>query len=568
MELHRNFVPQNLTIEWGEIAPLLDNLKIRNIDSVVDLKQWLSDKSELESVLQENFAWRYIRMTCDTTNEQFVQDFQYFATEIEPKMAPIANQLNEKLIQNSHVEALEKEEKYRILFRKIRKEIALYRDENVSLFTQMQVEQQQYQSIAGSMTVQLDGKECTLEQAAVYLKNPNRNLRQEAFEKITTRRLQDKEKLDDLFNRLLKIRHQIALNAGYTNYRDYMFDAMGRFDYAVDDCLKFHEAIEKNVVPFLKDIANQRAEKLKLFPLKPWDTEVDLSGLPPLQPFRNGNDLIDKTITCFEHIEPYFGHCLREMKKHQFFDVESRKGKAPGGYNYPLAETGMPFIFMNSANSFRDLTTMVHEGGHAIHTFLTSELEINDFKNCPSEIAELASMSMELISMREWGAFFENEKDLQRAKCEQLIDVLKTLPWVATVDAFQHWLYTHPEHTVTEREQAWLALFNRFGANFVDWADYSSVSSNLWQKQLHIFEVPFYYIEYGMAQLGAIGVWKNCQENYTLGLEKYKAALKLGYTQTIPNVYQTAGIKFDFSSEYVAQLVAFVGKELNIINNG
>jgi oligoendopeptidase F len=290
--------------------------------------------------------------------------------------------------------------------------------------------------------------------------------------------------------------------------------------------------------------------------------EVDVSGKPALKPFKNGEELIEKSIKCFHGLSPYIGQRLEIMKANGLFDVDSRKGKAPGGYNYPLAESGAPFIFMNSAGTFRDLTTMVHEGGHAIHTFITSDLELNDFKHTPSEVAELASMSMELISMDHWDVYFDNPEELKRAKKDQLKDVLKTLPWVAVVDQFQHWIYTNPEHTSEQRAQAWKNIFEPFGNNFADWSEHSFALENLWQKQLHIFEVPFYYIEYGIAQLGAIAVWKNYKNDPETGLSKYLDALKLGYTKTIKEIYETAGIEFNFSATYVKELADFIKSEL------
>jgi oligoendopeptidase F len=379
--------------------------------------------------------------------------------------------------------------------------------------------------------------------------------------------LQDKDKLDELFNELLKLRHQVALNAGFENFRDYMFQALGRFDYNQHDCYKFHAAIEREIVPLLQIQAEKRRISLGLPELKPWDMDVDISGKPALKPFQNGQDLIDKSIQCFKGLHPYVGQCLETMKENSLFDVESRKGKAPGGYNYPLSETGAPFIFMNSANTFRDLTTMVHEGGHAVHTFISSSLELNDFKHVPSEVAELASMSMELISMDKWDVFFDNEEDLKRAKKDQLRDVLKTLPWVAVVDQFQHWIYTNPNHTTEQRKIAWKEIIEPFGNNFTNWTGYEEALENLWQKQLHIFEVPFYYIEYAIAQLGAIAVWKNYKENPEQGLENYLAALKLGYSKTIKEIYKTAGIEFNFSSEYVHELAKFIKAELEKIED-
>lgn len=557
----RTYIPQNLTITWESLAPLFTELQNRTIDNAAELEQWLKDRSELEAALEEDFAWRYIKMSCDTANEELVKNFQYFATEIEPKISPLSNELNKKFVESPFMDDLDKE-KYFVYSRAIKKALALYREENIELFTELQVKQQKYQGITGAMSVALNGQEYTLEQASIFVKDLNREVRENAWKTIQQRRLVDKDDLNILFDELIKLRNQVALNAGFENYRDYMFQALGRFDYTPQDCYDFANAIEKEIVPILKEQAEKRREALKLAVLKPWDLEVSISGKPALKPFNNGEELIDKSIACFNAIDKKLGAKLATMKANNLFDVESRKGKAPGGYNYPLAETGAPFIFMNSANSLRDLTTMVHEGGHAIHTFLTANLELNDFKHCPSEVAELASMSMELISMDNWDVYFDNEEDLNRAKKEQLADVLKTLPWVAVIDQFQHWIYTNPNHSAADREETFKQIYNRFGAGFANWEDLAQQFGNVWQKQLHLFEVPFYYIEYAIAQLGAIAVWKNYKENPEKALEQYLAALALGYTKPMNEIYETAGIKFDFSAEYVKELAAFVKEEL------
>ena len=558
----RTYIPATFEIKWESLEPLFQELSDRPLNSVHDLEKWLHDRSELEAAIEEDFAWRYIRMTCDTMNPDLLESFQYFATEIEPKIAPFSNELNKKLVASPLVDELD-EEKYFIYLRGVKKSLELFREENIPIQTEIQVEQQKYQGISGAMSVHIDDKEFTLEQASVFLKGTDRAKRQEVWEKITARRLQAKDELNTLFDHLRVLRHKVALNAGFENFRDYMFQALGRFDYTPQDCYAFHEAIEKEIVPILAEQAGKRQAALKLDALKPWDMDVDISGKPALKPFNSGAELIEKSIQCFTNISKYLGERLEIMKDNNLFDVESRKGKAPGGYNYPLSETGAPFIFMNSANTFRDLTTMVHEGGHAVHTFLTADLELNDFKHCPSEVAELASMSMELISMDNWDVYFDNPEDLKRAKRDQLFDVLKTLPWVAVVDQFQHWIYTNPEHTDAERYDAWIKIYEPFGAGFADWSDIKEAEENLWQKQLHIFEVPFYYIEYGMAQLGAIAVWKNYKENPEKGLQQYLDALKLGYTKTIKEIYETAGIKFDFSASYVKELAEFVKGEMD-----
>jgi oligoendopeptidase F len=557
----RTYIPEQLEVKWETLEPVFNELLARQIDSVSALEQWLRDRSEIEAALEEDFAWRYIKMTCDTADEKLLADFQFFATDIEPRIAPLTNELNKKFVASEFADQLDKD-KYFVYTRGIKKALELFREENIPLQTQIQIEQQKYQGITGAMSVTLKGKEYTLEQAAVFLKDTDRNVRKEAWEAITARRLQEKDKLDELFNGLLKLRHQVALNAGFENFRDYMFQALGRFDYSPHDCYKFHEAIEKEVVPLLRKQAISREEALELDALKPWDMDVDISGKTALKPFQTGEELIDKSIKCFQGLSPYLGERLEIMKANGFFDVESRKGKAPGGYNYPLAESGAPFIFMNSAGTFRDLTTMVHEGGHAVHTFISAGLELNDFKHLPSEVAELASMSMELISMDKWEVYFDKPEDLKRAKKDQLKDVLKTLPWVAVVDQFQHWIYTNPDHSSDERSEAWKKIFEPFGNNFSDWSEHPEALENLWQKQLHIFEVPFYYIEYGIAQLGAIAVWKNYKANPEEGLRKYLEALKLGYTKTIKEIYETAGIEFNFSAGYVKELAEFVKEEL------
>ncbi|TDQ07391.1 M3 family oligoendopeptidase [Pedobacter metabolipauper] len=557
----RNYIPQDLEMKWDNLEPILNELLARPVEDVAGLEKWLKDKSELEAALEEDFAWRYIRMSCDTANENLVKDFQYFAMEIEPKISPIANQLNQKFNDSPFIDELD-QEKYFVFIRAIRKAIEIYRAENVDLLTKLQVTQQKYQSVTGAMSVTINDQEYTLEQAANFIKDTNRAVRQQAWETIQQRRLVDKDELNILFDELLVMRHQVALNAGFENYRDYMFQALGRFDYTPQDCYHFHEAIEKEIVPILREQAEKRAELLGLESLKPWDMEVSTTGKPALKPFTDGQDLIDKSISCFNAINPQLGQMLAIMKANHLFDVESRKGKAPGGYNYPLAETGAPFIFMNSANSLRDLTTMVHEGGHAIHTFLTANLELNDFKHCPSEVAELASMSMELISMDNWNIYFDNEADLVRAKKEQLLDVLKTLPWVAVIDQFQHWIYTNPGHNAADREEAFKQIYTRFGAGFANWDGLEQEFGNAWQKQLHLFEVPFYYIEYAIAQLGAIAIWKNYKENPEKALQQYLAALSLGYSKPINEIYETAGIKFDFSLNYIEELASFVKDEL------
>jgi oligoendopeptidase F len=562
----RKFLPENFSVtDWSGLKPYFENLLSRELNSVAAMRNWLQERSELESIISEDMAWRYINMTRYTENQEYNKRYEDFVVNIQPQIAPVSDQLNKKAAASEFLAALEKETGYDIMIRNLKKDIEIFREENIPLYTEITTEQQKYAQISGAMMVEIDGQEKTLQQASVLLMSTDRKKREEVYHKITSRRLKDKATLDDLFTKLISLRHQVARNAGFKNFRDYMFKALGRFDYTPKDCFNFHESIQSEVVPILNDFAKDRKAKLNVDSLRPWDKAVDPEGKDPLKAFNDGKELTDKTIECFYKIDAYLGQCLSIMKEMGHLDLESRKGKAPGGYNYPLSEIGVPFIFMNATSTLRDMVTIMHEGGHAIHNFLTRELELNDFKSTPSEVAELASMSMELISMDHWDIFFTNPDDLKRAKREHLEDLIETLPWVATIDKYQHWLYENPTHSLEERKQNWNRIFDEFTDTVADWSGLQDAKDFLWQKQLHLYEVPFYYIEYGMAQLGAIAVWRNYRQDKQKGLEGYMNALKLGYMKSIPEVYKAANIKFDFSRTYIKELMEFVKKELDAI---
>jgi oligoendopeptidase F len=558
----RTFLSEDFKVStWENLKPFFEELKSRKIASKEELRKWFNDRSELESVLEEDMAWRYIRMTGDTANKQYTDAFNFFVAEIQPNMAPYSNSLDEKALRSVFLKDL-REPGYAVAVRNIEKEFKIFREKNIPLFTEMEQEAHKFGAISGAMMVEIEGKELTMQQASDFLQSTEREKRENAYKKIAERRYKEKEKLDDLYTKLIHLRNKAALNADYPNYRDYMFTAMGRFDYKPEDCFSFHQAVASEVVPVLNELATERKKQLKLEQLKPWDLSVNYFGKNPLKPFETSAELLDKTIQCFSKIDGYLGECIGTMKTMGHLDLESRKGKAPGGYNYPLDEVGVPFIFMNATSNLRDLVTMVHEGGHAFHSFLSKDLELNVFKHPPSEVAELASMSMELISMEHWDIFFKDKKELARAKREHLEGIIQTLPWVATIDRFQHWIYENPMHSIEERKKKWNEVYSMFASTVTDWTGQEKYRNFLWQKQLHLFEVPFYYIEYGIAQLGAIAVWKNYKENPKKGFEQYVNALKLGYTKPIREIYQTAGIKFDFSGPYIRELIDFVRKEM------
>jgi oligoendopeptidase F len=558
----RHFLPADFVLtDWKGLEPYFLDLEQRPLETREALDKWLLDMSELDAVVSEDACWRQIRMTCDTENKSLEESFNYFYLEVQPKIQPYVDRLNRKLVENPHTKGLDQKEYFTYL-RGVRKRIELFRETNIPLYAEASVLAQQFGVVSGKMTVEVDGREYTLQQASKFLESSDRAQRESVYRKMQERRLQDKEGLDELYSKLIAIRHQQAVNAGFANYRDFKFEELGRFDYTKEDCFRFHEAVREYVVPLVNKINEKKKKKLGLESFRPWDVEAEPEGIKPLRPFTNGDDLLTKTIACFNRLNPFFADCLRTMLKMGRFDLESRKGKAPGGYNCPLAETGAPFIFMNASGQMGDLTTMVHEGGHAIHSFLTHPLKLSAFKEYPMEIAEVASMSMELFTMDHWDLFFDEKNDLARAREHQLERVISIFPWIATIDKFQHWIYENPRHSVEERKQKWMEILEEFSSHSVDWSGLQQFREYGWQKQLHLFEVPFYYIEYGIAQLGALGLWMQYKRNKDKALQNYIDALSLGATRTLPELYAAAGLKFDFAKDQIKQLMDFVGEEM------
>ncbi len=559
----RQFLPAAFKVtDWDSLMPYFTSLEARPLDTPEALQHWLADVGELEAVVSEDACWRQIKMTCDTANKELEEAFTYFCLEIEPKMKPYGFRLNQKLLACPFIDNLDAG-RYFPYLRGVKNAVSLFREENVALQAEAGVLAQQYGMISGAMGITLNDREYTLQQAAKLLHEPDRELRHTVFSKIAERRLQDKDTLDTLFDKLLAIRHQVAVNAGFDNYRDYKFKELGRFDYSVEDCFNFHEAVKLHILPLQARLTNYRRQRLGLEVMKPWDGDAEPIGTQPLHPFTTGEELVNKAIEVFGKLDPYFAGCLEHMRTIGHLDLESRKGKAPGGYNCPLAEQGAPFIFMNAAGTMADVITMMHEGGHAVHSFLAHPLPLTAFKEYPMEIAELASMSMELFTLSHWDVFFPDAAELKRAQLEELERVIGVLPWIATIDKFQHWLYTHPGHSIEARSVAWMDILNEFSNGLTDWSGFEHYRANLWQKQLHLFEVPFYYIEYGIAQLGAIAMWRQFKNNPTAAVANYKNALAAGYTKTLGELYATAGIRFGFEPAYVHELSQFLSAELD-----
>ncbi|MFQ6117476.1 MAG: M3 family oligoendopeptidase, partial [Candidatus Bipolaricaulia bacterium] len=527
----REFLPGGLDLgEWEEIELLFKELDGRKIDSMERLERWLRDWSELEAALDEEGAVRYIRMTCQTDDPERERAYLEFIEEIEPRIKPRLQRLRERYVKSPARGELPPF--YHVLDRSIANRVELFREENVPLETEEARLAQRYQKIAGAMTVQFQGEEQTLQQMARYLEEPGRKIRREAWELAEERRLQDREELDEIYDELLALRERIAHNAGFPDYREYAFRARERFDYTPEDCGRFHQAVEEQVVPLLRELQRGRQGELGLDTLRPWDLQVDPKNRPPLRPFREAAELTEGCGEIFQRVGSQLGRSFRRLEELGLLDLESRKGKAPGAYSATLAEKRLPFIFANSVGRDGDLRTMLHESGHAFHSLAAREQPLLFYRHAPLEFVEVASMGMELLGGEHLDVFYSGE-DALRSRREHLEGIVRLLPWIATIDSFQHWIYTHPGHSREERKAEWLELRRRFGG-VESWTGYENVLENQWQRQLHLFEVPFYYIEYGIAQLGALGVWRNAEEDKAGTIAAYRGALALGGARPLP----------------------------------
>ncbi|HEX7861467.1 MAG TPA: M3 family oligoendopeptidase [Verrucomicrobiae bacterium] len=558
----RKFVPTSAELgEWAQVEPIFNKLeeRVRSISTAADLERWLLDWSELSAALDEEASKRYIAMTCHTDNAEAEKAYLHFVEHIEPALKPRQFKL-EQLYLAQPARAQLSKQRYEVFDKHTAVHVELFREENVPLETEEAKLSQQYQKLSGSLTVNFRGEEKTLVQMGRFLEEPDRALREEAWSLVAKRRLQEAEKFEENFDQLVRLREQIAKNAGYSNYRDYAFRARARFDYTAQQCYDFHDAIEREVMPLLRDLQKKRRADLKLPALRPWDLAVDPQNQPPLRPFDQVETMVDRTQEIFDKLDRDLAQGFRLMNDLKLLDLANRKGKAPGGYQSTLSESRLPFIFMNAVGVQRDVETILHEAGHAFHALATRGEDLYSYRHAPIEFCEVASMSMELLG-NEFIESFYNAADSNRARRDHLEGVIEVFPWIATVDAFQHWIYTHPGHTRAQRSAAWVELMKRFGGD-VDWSGFEDVRANLWHRQLHIFLHPFYYIEYGIAQLGALQVWANSKRERAAALRDYQKALKLGGSRPLPELFQSAGCKFDFSAATVKPLIELIRNEL------
>lgn len=563
----RRFVPEIVDWnDWNAIKPMFDRLdaEILAAKTVADLEQWLIDWAEVSAALDEESSRRYIAMSCHTDNEEAEKAYLHCVEKIDPKTKPRQFALEQAFVKHPQ-RAVLPASRYQVFNRDVANHVELFRPENIPLETEDAKVGQHYQKLSGSLTVNFRGEEKTLIQMGRYLEEPDRGTREEAWRLTAERRLKEAAEFDGQFDELVKVRGQIAANAGFTNYRDYAFKSRGRFDYTPADCERFHQAVESAVVPLLRELHAARKSQLGVDALRPWDLSVDPHNRPPLKPFQTVEEMVDRSQRIFDQLDPELAGGFKQMHDLRLLDLDNRKGKAPGGYQSTLAEARLPFIFMNAVGLQRDVETLLHEAGHAFHALATREEDLYAYRHAPIEFCEVASMAMELLGNEFLGEFY-NPDDTARARRTHLEGIVSSLTWIATVDAFQHWSYTHPGHTHMERDAAWLQITARFGGD-VDWSGLGHVRAKLWHRQLHIFLYPFYYIEYGIAQLGALQVWMNSLRDKAGALASYKRALALGNSRPLPELFTAAGCKFEFSEATVQPLTNMIREKLEAMSS-
>lgn len=556
----RRYLPEDLDLSvWKNVETELKRLEEYPVDSVNSLEEFLYRWSELYMAIQEQLAWRYIEMTRFADNEEKRKNYSNFYAGVFSRAEPYKMRLLKKYYDSPYRAELDTL-RYENFDRIVANTIEMFREENLPLEVKEKELSSAYGATIGSLTVEYAGKEYTLSQLSKFQQEPDRKVREETWrlsmEKLSTVH----DRLEELFDQLKEIRIPQAKNAGFENYRDFMHAKKNRFVYSVEDIFRFHDSVEAVVVPFVKKLNESRKKELGVESLRPWDTQVEPSGRV-LKPFDGMDDFIGKAIAVLSRVDRQFGLNLQKMKNTGLLDLENRKGKAPGGYNYPLDETGAPFIFMNATGTPGNVRTILHESGHAMHSFSTVDERIILYRHTTHEAAELASMSMELLTMDHWDEYYPDSEELKLAKKEELTGTISFLPWCMTVDAFQQWIYSNPDHTPDERDEKFAGIFARFEGG-IDWSGLERERRIRWLLQPHIFTNPFYYIEYGIAQLGALAIYRNYKLDREKAIADYKRFLSLGYSRPLDELYEAAGIKFDFSKSYISELVDFVGGEI------
>ncbi|EPF11616.1 M3 family oligoendopeptidase [Bacillus thuringiensis] len=555
------------TIDISNVLQLdktLSTLLNKMISSKLDLENWLKEQSKVIWDIEEQVRSHYIAFQCNTDDEEIKDTFEHDQQFVKPLLKRYQNLLDNKYLESPFRMELDSNV-YGLLDTKIKNAQKLFCEENIELEIKEDKLITEYFEITGGLSGIWDGEEKTITELQSYLQDSNRDTRKKAKTIISEKFLSVEKELQNILNQLIEIRHQKAKNIQLENYRDYMFKKYERFDYSAKDCYELAESIRKYVVPLKDKILLEKKDKLQVDTLRPWDVSAVTPDQKVLKPIANENDLIEKSTHIFNKLDVEFSALLNRMYKHNCLDLTSRKGKAAGGFCEYLPASQLSYIFMNLNYTQDDIVTFIHEMGHSIHNELIKPLKLRQYIEIPAETAELASMTMELFSLNYWDTFYTDKKDLKQAKINFFKDVISYLPIMLIVDQFQHWLYENPSHTSEERNEKYLQLQKHYQSSVIHIDGYENWIATSWLPVLHIFEVPFYYIEYAIAQLGALQMYKQYKEDPKQALENYKKALSLGSSQSIKEVYDAAGIRFDFSGETIKELMLFVEKELELL---
>jgi oligoendopeptidase F len=559
----RKWLEASASLEtWADIEPWYKKLQEWPIDSADDLQAWMHAKDELDAAVGQVGNKRYVAMTLKTDDPACESAYLAFVREIEPNLKPIAQTLRNKYLDSAFRKSLP-DGGFQLMDRALENRRSLYREANIPRETQVSELTQQYQKLVGSLTVSWRGQERTPAQMAPLQEETDRAARVEAWLVVALRRLQEKSRFDDLFDSLHRLRVEIGREAGFASFTDYSYRTRERFDYGVPEAEAFQNAVADCVVPLAREIQARRRKQMGLEQLRPWDLAVDPLSRPPLRPFTEESKLISGVGDILGQVDKDLAGQFDYMRQTGLLDLTNRKGKAPGGYQTTFEEDRLPFIFMNAVGLDGDLRTLLHEAGHAFHALACRSVEPAAYRESPMEFCEVASMSMELLGARQLDSFY-SPADADRSYRQLLEGIVLILPWIAQVDAFQHAIYRHADPCRNQRRTDWQAMTARFGGD-VDWSGLEEIRDHVWHRQLHIFLYPFYYIEYGIAQLGALQVWKSFRHDPSRAVAAYKHALSLGGSRTLPELFAAAGARFDFSAETIRPLMDLIGEELGKI---
>ena len=541
---------------WDDLAPHFEELAARPLDES-NVEEWLADWSQLDSLVSEAAALANFAYTCNTADRAREGAQLRFGTEIGPQATEQRARLQKRLVDLGYVRpGLE------TTVRRFRNQAELFHAENVPLFAEVSRLVTGWSKASGALTVEWDGEEKTPAQLIPFLESNDRATRERAFRLRADAFMRRRDEFADVYDELLDVRQRIARNAGFANFRDYTHLEKNRFDYSIDDCLRFQEAVEKAVLPALARIHDRRRERMRLESLRPWDISADAEARPPLRPFESVAELVERAAPVFEQVDPDFRTYLERMDAAGLLDLQNRKGKAPGAYSATLHFRRTPLIFMNAVGVDDDVRTMLHESGHAFHSFEASRQPLIYQRHPGSEMAEVASMSMELLAAPFIGEFY-SEADARRSHAELLERIILFFPHCASVDAFQQWAYTDDAgHDRDARERKWLELRARFEGDAVDWSGLDRERIARWYQQPHFFSSPFYYIEYGIAQLAALQVWRNSRRNHREAVRMYRSALALGATRPLPELFAEAGAELVFDAKTMAAIIDDAEEEL------